>query len=206
MPQLIDLTHSFTDNMPVFPGSPCARMYQICFHEKEGLVNHVIETDLHVGTHMDAPFHMLEKGALITDIPLENFTGRGVFVDGRGKDVVDADVLGGISLMQGDIVLVYTGWDKRFRDDDYYVSYPELSPAFARKLVEAKVHAVCLDTPSPDREPFEIHKILLGSDVLIIENGTNFESLQTISNFRIHAYPNKMEAEAAPLRLVAEVL
>ncbi len=73
----------------------------------------------------------------------------------------------------------------------------------AHCLVNAGINMVILDTPSPDREPFPIHHILLGNDVLIVENATNFSALEGIETFTIHATPAKFEASGAPVRVFA---
>ena len=64
---------------------------------------------------------------------------------------------------------------------------------------------VGMDTPSPDAPPFPVHKIFLGSEILIIENLTNLESLVDLKNFTVAALPAKFHADAAPVRVVAMV-
>ncbi|NCC22015.1 MAG: cyclase family protein [Alphaproteobacteria bacterium] len=204
MSRLIDLTHTFTPDMPVYPGDPSARLSRCADIESDGFTDHSLETGLHVGTHMDAPWHMIEGGKRIADFPPARFCGRGILVDARGAPAVDVPLLNDTIIEPGAILLVLTGWSSRFRQPDYYESYPEITVAFAREIVKRGVSLLGLDTPSPDREPYEIHKILLGRDVLIIENLSNLESLLTVPAFRIHAYPAKLDADAAPVRVVAE--
>jgi kynurenine formamidase len=155
---------------------------------------------------MDAPMHFIDGGAYICDFPVGNFQQRGVVVDARGHKVIGADLLAGVDLQPNDMVLVRTDWCQHFREENYYTEYPVISPDFAHALVAAKVALIGLDTPSPDYEPFDIHKILLAADVLIIENLTNLAALEGLGPLRIHAYPMKYKAEAAPVRVVAEVL
>lgn len=206
MSHLIDLTHIFDDNMPVYPGDPCARLYQSAFVKKEGYSDHKIESGMHVGTHMDAPLHMIDGGLYICDIPLASFTGRGHLIDARGKTRIDSPLLAGHNLQAGDIVLVWTDWSHKFKEPTYYLDYPELTEDFAHALVKAGISLVGLDTPSPDREPFPVHKILLGKNILIIENLTNISALSAFKNFKIHAYPVKYKADGAPVRVIAEVI
>jgi kynurenine formamidase len=71
--------------------------------------------------------------------------------------------------------------------------------------VKASVSAVGLDTPSPDREPFSIHRQLLGSGVLIIENLTKLEGLVGATPYEVIALPIKFQAEAAPARVIARM-
>jgi kynurenine formamidase len=199
----IDLTQTFTNDMPVYPGDPLPELHQIAEISKDGFVDHVLKTGMHVGTHMDAPLHLIDGGKKITDFPPEKFFGRGVLVGARGKTLAGAELLSALNIQAGDIVLVYFGWSEKFGTDEYYQKYPELSEAFAQKLVELKVSMVGMDTPSPDSNPYDIHKLLLAKDILIIENLTNLKPLINHPKFKVSALPMKLEAEAAPCRVAA---
>ena len=159
---------------------------------------------MHVGTHMDAPLHMVEGGAVISDLPLDKFEGRGVLIDARGRAAIDADLLEGRDIRKGDIVLVWTGWDRKFRTDAYYEDWPYFTPAFAQALADRQIALVGVDTPGPDvDESFPAHNILLPRDVLIVEIMTALEKLEGCENFRVGAYPAKYHAAAAPVRIFA---
>ena len=199
----IDLTHTFDDGMPVYPGDPASHLSQIATIEKDGFTDHILETGLHVGTHMEAPLHMIEGGKYLSDIPPERFTGRGRLINAVGRSEIGAELLDGIEIGAGDIVLVMTGHAAKFRGDDYYTSFPELTEGFAQRLTASGVSIVGMDTPSPDSPPFAVHKILLGGNVLIIENLTNLEALEGVDNFTVTALPMKLHADAAPVRVIA---
>jgi kynurenine formamidase len=161
---LIDLTHTFCQDMPVFPGDPPAKLEQTAHLGRDEYNMYSLCGGLHVGTHIDAPLHMIAGGSFVCDLPAEKFFGCGRLIDARGRDAVTPDLLQDAKLRAGDIVLVLTGWYHRFRDATYYTDYPELTPDFARQLIRTGPAAVGLDTPSPDRSPFEVHKILLSTD------------------------------------------
>ncbi|MDE2030532.1 MAG: cyclase family protein, partial [Alphaproteobacteria bacterium] len=160
---------------------------------------------MHVGTHMDAPYHMIADGAFMSDMPVAQFFGRGRLIDARGKAHVTKDLLDGIALAQGDIVLVLTGWYKKFGAPDYYDGFPEIAPAFAEHIAACGVAVLGLDTPSPDNAPFPIHKILLSKNVLIVENANNLGELVGVERFDVSAAPAKFQWDAAPVRVVAHV-
>jgi kynurenine formamidase len=202
----IDLTHTFNSQMPVFPGDPAPELKQIAFVAKDGLNDYQITTAMHVGTHMDAPAHMLQGGKFLDEYPPEKFFGRGVIVDARGKQSADADLLSGVEIKKGDVVLVCFGWSTEFGKDEYYENYPELTSAFAEKLRELGVSIVGMDTPSPDRAPYTVHKILFKHDILIIENLTNLDQLINHYKFEIIALPAKLQTDAAPCRVVAKII
>lgn len=207
MPKLIDLTHTFTDDMPVYPGDDCSKLYQSDFIKDCGVSDHKIESGMHVGTHMDAPLHMVEGGALICDFPVTQFQGRGVLIDARGLDVIDTPILEKYDIREKDIVLVWTGWDKKYRTDEYFKKWPVMTVEFAQSLVNKKIALIGMDTAGPEmEETFPVHKTFLPNNVLIIENMANLDALDKISDFKVHAYPAKYKADAAPVRVVAEVI
>jgi kynurenine formamidase len=200
----IDLTHTFNNQMPVFPGDAPSELKEIASVAKDGVSHYEIKSLMHTGTHMDAPAHMVMGGKLLDEYPAGKFFGRGVIIDARGKQSADSELLLSTAIKKGDIVLVCFGWSTEFTNDEYYLNYPELTPQFAEKLVQLGVSIVGMDTPSPDRAPYNIHKILFKGDILIIENLTNLQQLIGQKNFEITALPAKFQAEAAPCRVVAK--
>lgn len=203
--RFIDLTHTFDAKMPVYPGDPESSLTQIASIEKEGFSDHELHTAMHVGTHMDAPLHMIEHGMCLSEIPVERFLGKGHLIDAQGHERISGDLLDGVHIERGDIVLIMTGFSRKFRSKEYYTEYPELTSDCAERLVACGISIVGMDTPSPDRPPFPVHKILLGNGILIIENLTNLEALLNVPTFTVSALPMKLAADAAPVRVVAIV-
>lgn len=204
--QYLDLTHLFKDNMPVYPGDHETNLLQTSSIDKDGCTNFQVQTGMHVGTHMDGPLHMIANGKSLADFPVEHFFGRGHLIDTRNKSEISADLLENKKINPGDIILILTGFSSKFNEPEYYKNYPEITEEFAQKLVELKIKIVGMDTPSPDRPPFSIHKILLSKDILIIENLTDLEVLLEHENFNIIALPTKFASDSAPVRVVAEIL
>jgi kynurenine formamidase len=202
----IDLTRIFTANMPVFPGDPPARLTPVANFDTHGYNNYEIASGMHAGTHIDAPLHMLPDGRGISDIPVAEFIGRGRLIDARGAGVAGPELLGKAAVQPGDIVLVLTGFSDSFGESRYYTDYPEISEAFAAGLVERGARMLGLDTPSPDREPYRVHKLLLASGILIIENLTNLAALLDVGTFEIIALPVRFHTDAAPARVIARVI
>jgi kynurenine formamidase len=201
----IDLSHTFSKDMPVYPGDSLPELTQVSDFGDVGHVNYMLKSGIHVGTHIDAPYHMVEGGKKLSEINVENFFGRGVLIDARGVEVISAELLEKSGGGKVDILLVMTGFGSKFKENDYYKKYPVLSEDFARRAVELGVKIVGLDTPSPDREPYTVHRILLGKEILIIENLTNLDQLIGVKEFEVVALPAKFEAEAGFARIVAKV-
>jgi kynurenine formamidase len=203
--KFIDLTHTLVDNMPVFPGDPAMSLKQIATISKNGYTDHLLTTAMHVGTHMDAPLHMIEGGVYMSDISSEYFIGRGICIDARRKNIIDADIIPK-EIPAGAIVLLCTGMSLKYGTDGYNTGYPKISEAFARKLVSLQVKILGIDMINPDTsESYPIHKILLAKPVLIIENLTNLEALIGVKHFDVFAFPMKLHAEGAPVRVVAQI-
>ena len=201
----IDLSYNFTHGMAVYPGDPSPEISQTSTVAKDGIAHFELKTGMHAGTHIDAPSHMLMGGKLLSEYPPEKFFGRGVCLDARGKKSAGDELLAGQNIEKGDIVFVCFGWSSEFGQDEYYLNYPEISESLAKRLAELGVSISGSDTPSPERAPYQAHKILLKSDVLIIENLVNLEQLIG-KNFDVIALPPKFQTEAAPCRVVAKVL
>jgi len=176
--------------MPVFPGDPPATLTPVANIDKAGYNDHEIKTYMHVGTHMDAPLHMIANGKKMDEISLDKFMGTGV------ED---------IDIKPGSILLIYTGFADKFGKPDYDHNQPTITEDFAQKAVELKVKIVGMDILGPDQPPFPTHKTLLGNEVLIMENLTNLDLLLNENNFEIIALPMKLHADAAPVRVLAKL-
>jgi len=204
--KIIDLTHTFTEDMPVYPGDPKSSLEQVAFIEKDTFNDHRLTTVMHVGTHMDAPLHMISGGKTIDEIEPNVFIGNGVLLDVRGKGKIDAATLDNVQIAEGSIVLLYTGFGTKYRTKEYYDGYPELTEDFANKMVELKIKMVGMDMLGPDyNSPWITHKILLKNEILILENLANLDQLVGIKKFEIIALPAKLKADAAPVRVIARV-
>jgi hypothetical protein len=84
--------------------------------------------------------------------------------------------------------------------------FPGLSAEAASWLMQRKVKAVGLDTPSLDfgqSKDFMAHRILLGANIPGFENVAGLEKLPA-KGFSVLALPMKIgEGSGAPLRIVA---
>lgn len=203
MQRIIDLTQMIEENMPVYPGTEMVKLRQIKYLKTDNHNNHKLETSMHVGTHIDGPMHMTESKKYISDFPIDSFIGNGCVIDVRNKNVIEMKAEYEEIIPQGSIVLLYTGFDKQYGSEEYYTEHPLVSEEFANLLVKKHVKILGMDMASPDRMPFDIHKILLGNGVLIIENLTNVNELVNIGEFEVMAFPLKLKADGSMLRVVA---
>lgn len=199
---IIDLSVPLNEQTPVYPGDPATSIKPAGVFVEDGYNDHLISVGTHVGTHIDAPFHMIADGKTLDQIPVEQFVGRGCYIE--AKDGFDLEAIKQADIREGDIVLFHTGIIARYKEPSYYEKYPKLPEDIARYLVDMKVKMVGMDMSGPDHEPFKTHKILLGGGVLIIENLTDLDQLAD-KEFTVYALPIKLEVDGAPARVIAQL-
>jgi kynurenine formamidase len=186
----------------------------------------------HGGTHLDAPVHFAE-GKWTTDrIPLDRLMGDAVVVDVQaGADSsadyrIDVNALDAWERKNGEIpagviVLFRTGWSRRWPDRAKYLGtsrtgagavadlhFPGIDSAAAKLLVERRVGAVGIDTPSIDygqTSTYPAHQVLFAANVPAFENVANLDQLPETGSFVV-ALPMKIRGgSGGPLRIVALV-
>lgn len=199
--KIIDLSVPLNENTPIYPGDPKTEITMAGVLDTDGYEDHRVSFSTHVGTHIDAPAHMVKGGASLDKIPVESFIGNGKLItlkDGQFslQQVKDS------GLQEGDIVLFSTGWSQRYYEAAYFEDYPQIPEDIANYLVEQKIKMVGMDMCGPDHPPFPIHQILLSGGVLIAENLTNLEKLIG-KEFEVTALPLHVEIDGSPARIIA---
>ncbi len=155
--RVIDFSVPLNEQTPVYPGDPKTVIKQAGVFQKDGFNDHLVSVGTHVGTHIDAPFHMLADGKTLDQIPVEQFVGRGVYIKVDGE--FDLEAIKQADIREGDIVLFHTGADEFYHEARYYEDTPEMPEDVASYLVEKKIKMVGMDMSGPDEPPFKTHKI-----------------------------------------------
>lgn len=206
MSNLIDLSHPIEDPMPTYPGDISTRLSNIKTFKKDGFTNYQLETGMHSGTHLDGPMHLTSQIKFISELPPESFYGEGYLIDARGEQVIKMKDNYRSKISDHSIVLFYTGYDQKYGTDEYYTGHPEIHPELADFLIAKQIKIIGMDLPSPDYSPFQVHKMLLDHQVLIMENLTNLGALLNAEQFEVMAFPLKIKADSSPLRVIAKVI
>lgn len=199
----IDLSVALNQETPVYPGDPATRIEQAHIIGRDGCNDHYVSFGTHIGTHIDAPRHMIAGGKTLGRAPIKQFIGRGriVIVDEEFK----MQRLQRAGVREGDIVLFCTNMSSYYYEPKYFENYPVMPEEMAHYLVKCKVKMVGIDAASVDKEnDFPIHKILLAGNVFIIENLTHLNQL-TGREFTVYALPVKLDLDGAPARVIAGV-
>src|SRR5215471_17089388 len=76
---IYDVTVPISNSMPVWPGDPPVRLSAKSDASRDKRHNvrlTAIEMGSHTGTHMDAPYHMIDDGKRLNEFLLETLTGK----------------------------------------------------------------------------------------------------------------------------------
>jgi kynurenine formamidase len=212
---IVDLSHPLADDTPVYPGDPVARFESATTIAEHGYNVLHVRMGSQTGTHVDAPFHFLEDGARIDQLPLELFLGPAVVADVRGMAPHAAITWADLApvadrLAPGRMLLLHTGWDAHWGQDAYF-DHPFLDGDAAERVVAAGVRTIGLDALSLDEtvlggEPtggFAAHFAVLGAGGVIIENLTNLDAVRSPDPV-VSVLPLRIAgADGAPVRAVA---
>ncbi|RCW39617.1 cyclase family protein [Paenibacillus prosopidis] len=202
---LIELSHLIQDRMPVYPGDTETELVQSKYIQHNYYNNHQMTINMHAGTHIDGPMHLIDCTVYLNEFPLETFIGEGCLLDVSEETTINYKEEYEQLIKQKQIVILYTGHSKFFGQSKYFEDYPVLTVEFAELLVRKQVKMIGLDTPSPDKYPFEVHKCLFQNKILITENLTNVEQLLHVKSFEIIALPLHIRADSSIARVIARV-
>lgn len=205
MTELIDLTRQIYDDMPVFPNDEPVKLDHTKTLEEDGHNYFRLNTGLHAGTHIDTPMHMTNDETYMNEISLDRFIGDGCILDVREQNPIEYKEEYSDIVRENDIVLLYTGYDEKYGSEEYYNEHPIVDQSLAEFLIKKKVKMLGMDISTPDKHPFNIHKMLFNNDILIIENLTNLSKLLHVKSFEIIAFPLKIKADSSIARVVARV-
>lgn len=201
----VDLTVPINEQTPAYPGDPHISIEALATYKKDTYNDHKVCFGIHSsGTHIDAPWHMVENGRHLSELPIDRFIGRGRLITLKNSNF-DLAAIKQVEIEEGDIVLFQTGMAGKFHQPEYYADdRPAMNEEIAHYLVERRIRMIGLDLCSPDLQPFPVHRILLGKEILIIENITNLDKLVG-KDFTVYALPINLDLDGAPARVIAEL-
>lgn len=193
--KIYDVTMPITETMPVYKNKPEKRPQFEITSDHPSTGNGVRETrihiDVHTGTHIDAPLHMLKGAPTMESIPLERLVCpcRVVNLEHVSGGITGAD-LEPLSIERGEFLVIKT---KNSADTEFNFDFVYIAEDGARFLVERGIAGVAVDALGVERSQpgHETHEVLFGADVVVIEG------------LRLADVPEgRYQLVALPLRLV----
>jgi kynurenine formamidase len=198
--RLVDLSHEFREDFPVFPGAPATSRETVVTIPENGFYGQVWTIWEHICTHMDVPAHFVEGGRTSPEMTLDELVAPIVVVDiaaraAREPDtVVTPDDLARFERRHGRIprdavVAMYSGWETRAVSIEAYRNTDPGGtmrfPGFGEEAVEwllerRRIRGIGVDTMSLDRgssSTFDAHLTVLGADRYGVENLRNLKQI-----------------------------
>jgi len=204
---ILDVTVPITNSMPVWPGDPQVRLSpksHLSRDKSHTVKLTAIEMGSHTGTHVDAPYHFVEGGKRLHEIPLEQLTGKATVLEIAGVRSIG---LGNLEHLKWDgieRVLFKTDNSKHWQDGKFYEEFIYLEPDGAEFLVQRGIQLVGIDYLSIDKfksEKHPTHFALLTRDIVILE-GLNLSKVPA-GEYTLFALPlNLQDADGAPSRVI----
>ncbi|WP_026887015.1 cyclase family protein [Clostridium beijerinckii] len=210
--KVIDLTHTISEKMSVYPGTDEPKLEVASTYEKDGFKETLLTMFSHTGTHMDSPAHLFSQRTTLDSFSAEQFVGKGIVVDCSNLKEDQKITMKYIEAVKekADIaqyILFYTGWDKYWGTDAYFGNYPYITEEVAEYLIKSKKKGVGIDVIGIDPikdENLTIHKKLFAeTDIVVIENLTSLDKVGD-EIFTFCALPIKFKnSDGAPTRAIA---
>lgn len=145
----------------VFPGDPAPASQRVLSIEQGDVCNLTsFSMCAHNGTHVDVPFHFLPNGNTIEKVDLDAFVGD-CFVTYHEGNVTADDAANILAKAKS------AGACERILIAGKATVTAEAAQVFAQSKI--KLLGNESQTVGPEDAPMEVHKILLGADVVLLE-------------------------------------
>jgi len=164
----------------------------------------------HIGTHIEAPYHLLQDGGDVATLPLDKLVGQALIMDFAHKMDDEAITLDDIQayagrIHAGDIVLLRTGRSSFYRTERAH-DRPYLENAAVKWLVETGIACLGTDASGIEKHGAEQqvnHLTLFENNIPLVEFMNNLDQIRS-QRVMVCVLPwNMIGAEASPVRAIA---
>lgn len=157
--------------------------------------------NLHTGTHIDAPYHVDDKGVTIENIDLNKLITKCRVLDLTNiVDRITKEDLVDKNIGPGEFLLLKTrnSFTEEFEADFVFVEKSGAEYLAEKEIIGVAIDSFGIERTQPDHET---HKILFNNGITIIE-GVRLKEIEE-SEYLLCALPLKIKgADGAPARIV----
>jgi len=201
MQRIIDISMTIHEGMQVYKNKEekKPKIYNTSNHETGRVHESRIDIDVHCGTHVDAPLHMLAGGETIETIGLERLVGPARVLDlTHVEDAITKDDLVPHGIQRGERILFKT---KNSLTDEFLWDFVYLREDGAQYLIERGVILAGTDGLGIERaQPeYTTHRPLLKNGIVIVE-GLRLAHVEPGSYWLVIAPLKLTGIDAAPAR------
>lgn len=174
---------------------------QVNSFEKDGNYESSITMNLHTGTHIDFPLHMIETGNNSNTENLNILTGKAkVFDLTHLNEKITYEDIKNLQINENDFVIFKT---KNSFVEEFDYDFIYLAIDAANYLADKKIRGVGIDALGIERaqKNHPTHKILLSNNIIILE-GLRLKDIQE-DVYELFCLPLKIaNVEALPVRAI----
>ncbi|MFB7873885.1 cyclase family protein [Nocardia sp. NPDC056064] len=223
---VVDLTHTLTPRLPVWPGNPPITMVPVAWHASGGFGQLALGYWEHTGTHLDAPAHRIPGAATTEALAAADLVAPLVVLDISARAADDADAVATVAdidrwrAAHGEIperafVALYSGWEHRLTDPATFLNLdgqgrphaPGFSGEAAEYLVtQCGIVGAGVDTLSLDcgADPdYGAHTALLGAGCYGVEMLAALGSVPPSGATVVVGAPKHAGGTGGPCRVLA---
>ncbi len=201
--RIYDVSMPIYEGMPVYKNKPEKQpTFEITSNFDTGSVRETrVCLDVHCGTHVDAPLHMIKDGPTIETVGLNELVRECKVLDLTSvTDGITESDLANLPISEGDFLLFKTknSWDTTFNPEFIY-----LKEDGAKYLAQKKVAGVGIDGLGVERSQpgHPTHKALFAAQAVIIE-GLRLAEVP-VGTYLMVAAPLALQGlDAAPARVI----
>ncbi|MGM0445064.1 MAG: cyclase family protein [Bacillota bacterium] len=201
--KIYDISIDIKNDMINFPGDIVTRKEITKDINTDGYKLSNIRFSVHVGTHVDAPSHFIENGKNIDNIKLERFMGKTQVIEIKNKKIITKRELTDHEI-KSDKILFKTKNSSYLKENEFNEEFIYLTHKAAKYLVQKGVKFIGIDYITIEElgtNNFDVHKFLLGNEVIILE-GIDLSEINP-GLYNLNALPLKLkDCEASPVRAV----
>ncbi|REB05653.1 cyclase family protein [Sporosarcina sp. BI001-red] len=198
--KMYDVTSSIYEGMTVYKNKP--EKQPELKRVTNGYVTETrLELDVHTGTHIDAPLHMVVEGDTFETLPLTNLVGQCKVIDVTTVESgVSKTDLEGFNLQKNDFVLLKT---KNSFEKEFDFDFVFLAADGAEYLAQIGIRGIGIDALGVERsqEGHPTHKTLFANDIIIIE-GLRLKEVEQGDYFMVAAPLKLVGTDASPARVL----
>ena len=210
--KVIDLTHTITENMPLFPGTEPPKLITVNDYEANGFRETLLQITTHTGTHIDPPAHVYSGKFTLDALPPEQFIGRALVINCRSLQEGETITLQNITrygekAAKADFLLFNLGWDRFWGTPAYFGNYPCLNDDALDYILNGSYKGIGFDVMGIDPindETLRLHKKMFADKQIV--NIENLKNLHLCGDelFWFSCFPLKLpNADGSPIRAVA---
>jgi len=204
--KIYDITQTISPGMLLWPGDQAVVFKKVEYEGISSLTQ--LDLNVHTGTHVDAPAHIMSEGRGVDQLGIEQLIGLARVCHITEVHCIDRALLLNIDLDGVSRLLLKTSNSTMLELSNFNKDYIFLTEDAAEYLVEKGIRFLAMDYLSVDEfatKIFPVHRVLLNAGIVIVE-GVNLSEVPA-GDYEMLCLPLKLKnCDGAPSRVILRTL